>query len=278
MGLASLLPSLRGLDDLPGLVAELGHEPAWEPGPERDWAGARGPVALVGRAGALPWFATEAARPARAARALARNLACRGRAAAVMALSPGDRVIALAVAFGDSPCLALSLDAPDRAALACLDRLRGLVEGGALGKAAQVADALAGEPAGRRFFRQFRAVLERMSAALPPACPAEDRHSLALLQLTRVLFLYLVQSKGWLDGRADFMAQQVDRCLAHGRSLHRHLLHPLFFGTLNRPPGERTHAPRGFGRIPFLNGGLFEPHPLERRWPATLPTPLWRDA
>src|SRR5262249_38579937 len=30
--------------------------------------------------------------------------------------------------------------------------------------------------------------------------------------------------------------------------------------------------------IPFLNGGLFEPHPLERRWPAELPDAVWRDA
>ena len=54
------------------------------------------------------------------------------------------------------------------------------------------------------------------------------------------------------------------------------LLRPLFFGTLNRPAVERTRVTRRFGRIPFLNGGLFEPHPLERRWRADIPNPVWR--
>ena len=35
---------------------------------------------------------------------------------------------------------------------------------------------------------------------------------------------------------------------------------------------------RQFGAIPFLNGGLFEPHLLERRYRADIPNPLWCDA
>ena len=41
---------------------------------------------------------------------------------------------------------------------------------------------------------------------------------------------------------------------------------------------SRGPRARSFGRIPFLNGGLFEPHPLERRHRATLPDSVWRDA
>ena len=47
---------------------------------------------------------------------------------------------------------------------------------------------------------------------------------------------------------------------------------------MNRPAVERTRATRRFGRIPFLNGGLFEPHPLERRWRADIPNRVWREA
>ena len=58
-----------------------------------------------------------------------------------------------------------------------------------------------------------------------------------------------------------------------GRQLHRDLLRPLFFGTLNRAPAERTRGAAGFGAIPFLNGGLFEPHPARARISgATSPT------
>ncbi|MGH7578841.1 MAG: Eco57I restriction-modification methylase domain-containing protein, partial [Gemmatimonadales bacterium] len=176
------------------------------------------------------------------------------------------------------PRLAVALDAPERSALAALGRLASSGYVGAAGYAAHVAEALGGEAAGRRFFREFRGTLERMAAGLPGPLPAGDRHSLALLQLTRVLFLYFVQAKGWLAGNARFLAETVDRCLARRRRVHRDLLRPLFFGTLNRPAGERSRAALGFGPIPFLNGGLFEPHPLERRLRGDIPNPLWRDA
>ena len=58
------------------------------------------------------------------------------------------------------------------------------------------AHALGAEAVGSRFFRSFQRTLDTMTLALPRACPAADRHALALLQLTRVLFLYFVQSKG----------------------------------------------------------------------------------
>ncbi|HEX5387415.1 MAG TPA: N-6 DNA methylase [Gemmatimonadales bacterium] len=288
MGLESVLTSLKRLDDLPRLISALGHEARWEPAPEGAWQEGAWPerlvirAALVGRAGELPWYGIEARDAPRAARAVARRLAGWGRTGGVLAIAPAARELAAAVAFGDIPHVACSLDAPEGLGLACLERLRrGPDDGGvrgALAAAAHAAEALAGEAVGRRFFRAFRATLERMAAALPAPCPAEDRHNLALLQLTRVLFLYLVQSKGWLDGQPDFLARQVDRCLSRGRRIERDLLRPLFFGTLNRPMAERSRLPRGFGRVPFLNGGLFEPHPLERHWPVALPSAIWRDA
>jgi len=42
--------------------------------------------------------------------------------------------------------------------------------------------------------------LERLTDR-PGSAPAPvERHTLALTALTRVLFLYFVQGKGWLDG------------------------------------------------------------------------------
>lgn len=280
---ASTLGALRQVQDLPELVLALGHEAAWEELPLPGWLDLPEErpatrAAVVGRAGEFVWFGAEAADAGRAAGAIARRLIARGRVGGVLALSRLTRRIAVAVAFGDAPVIDFSLDNPDRLALTRLSRLGAAPRGGALAFAARAADALGAEPIGRRFFRRFRSTLEAMSAALPRACPAADRHGLALLQLTRVLFLYFIQSKGWLDGRPDFLAREVDRCLGRGRRLQRDLLRPLFFGTLNRPAAERSGITRAFGRIPFLNGGLFEVHPLERRWQADLPNGVWRDA
>ncbi len=189
-----------------------------------------------------------------------------------------SRRLTVALSLEGSPRLTVDLDAPDRSALAALGRLGSGGTAGATGYAAHAADALGGEAVGQRFFREFRATLERMAAGLPGPLPAEDRHALALLQLTRVLFLYFVQAKGWLSGNGRFLAEAVDRCLSRGRRVHRDLLRPLFFGTLNCPISERSRTALAFGPIPFLNGGLFEPHPLERRVRGDIENALWRDA
>lgn len=272
MGIPEALRAVQTLRDLPALMAALGHEPLWE---ELDASPA--PAATVARCGDFTWLALESTAPAADARRTARRHAARGRLMGVIAFYPRNRELAIAVAFGPVPVLRLDLDHPDAVALAALARLGGAGTG-ALAVAAQVADALAGEGVGHAFFREFRSLLERMSLTLPSRVATADRHALTLVQLTRVLFLYFVQAKGWLDGRPDFLARMVDRTLTRRRHVQRDFLHPLFFGTLNRPASERGRAAAALGRIPFLNGGLFEPHALERRWRPLFPNHAWRDA
>jgi hypothetical protein len=279
VSVASVLPGLHRLADLTRLVAALGHEPRFEEAPAGYWIPASR-VAVVGGSGGFLWYGAEGPEPERTALSLARRLRKHGRVAGVLAIDGHHRHLAAAVAFADLPVLGCSLTAPDRLALACLERLSGpaTATGGPLAYAARAAEALEGEAVGKRFFLAFRATLDRMSSALSRPRAEPERHALALLQLTRVLFLYFVQSKGWLDGRPDFLARAVDACLAARRHLHQDLLEPLFFGTLNRPPAIRSRVPKRFGQVPFLNGGLFEPHPLERGREHVLPNALWRDA
>ena len=277
MTLARTLGAIDALHDLPRLLGELGHEPLWQELPPMH--GARR-AAAVGRHGDFTWLAVEAESSALVlAGRIARRMAEEGRIAGVLAFYPAGREMGIGIGFGGCGVLRLDLDAPSRVGLASLARLRGGAERSATAYAARAEAAVAGRGVGREFFRQFRETLQALEAAIVGGPRREsDRRSLALLQLTRVLFLYFVQSKGWLDGRPDFLPRAVDACLAHRRGLHRHLLQPLFFGTLNRPRPERSAAMHGFGRIPFLNGGLFEPHALERRYRARIPDAAWRDA
>jgi hypothetical protein len=281
MDLESSLRCIQRLSDLPKLVIELGHQRLWERVPDQAWT-RRGSLPLelvvVGRAGEVPWFGLESSTPARDARLLARRISHRGKVALVAAVDPCARLLAVAAAFGSCPVLELNLSNPDPEAVATLSRLAGAWEGGPLGYAARSAEALAAEPVGQRFFRAFRATLNQMTTGLPHYLPTSDGQALALLQLTRVLFLYFIQAKGWLDGRDGFLAQQIDQCLSRRRRIHRDVLRPLFFGTLNQKIGERSPGAQRFGAVPFLNGGLFEPHPLERRWRCDISNDLWRDA
>ena len=124
-------------------------------------------------------------------------MVARGRLCGALGLDPGGRRLTVTVALSGAPRLVVDLDAPEAAALAKLRRLAGWRSGGAAGFAAHAVDVLGGESVGLRFFRQFRDTLERMAAGLPGPLAAADRKGLALLQLTRVLFLYFVHCKNW---------------------------------------------------------------------------------
>ncbi|MEZ4412992.1 MAG: type IIL restriction-modification enzyme MmeI [Gemmatimonadales bacterium] len=277
------LQSILALHDLPHLVASFGHEPLWEP---LDVAGldlgrrSDPPLeaAIVGRLGRFTWYAVASNNPAQQASRMARRLAERGRMCGVLGLDHAERKLAVSVAFDETPTLVVDLAHPSQLATCCLARIGAAQSGGCLGIASRTAEALSGASVGRQFFAAFRATLDRLMGALPTAMPERHRHELGLLQLTRVLFLYFVQAKGWLDGSDHFLRRHVDACLFHRRSIHRHLLRPLFFGTLNQPYHRRHATARAFGRIPFLNGGLFEQHPLERRHRPDIPDGIWRDA
>ncbi|HWA57616.1 MAG TPA: N-6 DNA methylase [Gemmatimonadales bacterium] len=274
------LPPLDGLTrlaDLPRLIEALGHTPGWQALPPSHFGLPARAAATIGHAGSLEWVGLVADAAERTARRVCSALAARGRLAAVLVLDPEARELALGVTLDRTGALALSLDNPTPGQL---ERLRRLVQAGTergVQFACRALEILEGEDAGRRFFLAFERVLERTASAIAGRLDPEERRTIALVQLTRVLFLYFVQARGWLDGRPDFLRRALDDALARRRPLHRDLFRPLFFGTLNRPWGARGSALR-FGRIPFLNGGLFEPHPLERRWRGEIPDACWRDA
>jgi hypothetical protein len=278
MCIESVLSSIGSLEDLPNLVAALGHKPLCESVPDAAWSKPQQrmlQVTAVGQADGLPWFAIASSEPDRDSVRLARRISRRGKAAIVLALDCATRRLAVAAAFDRLPHLELNLLDPDPEVVSSLARLAGGSGAGPMAFAARAADALSTEPVGRRFFREFRSTLEHMAEELPCRMQNGDRHSFALLQLTRILFLYFIQTKGWLAGRERFLAEEVDRCVARGRRIHRDLLRPLFFGTLNRPRADRSRLALQFGAIPFLNGGLFEPHPLERGCGTDIPNVVW---
>lgn len=126
-------------------------------------------------------------------------------------------------------------------------------------------DLLGRDSLTRAFYRTLERVVATLADSVPHRLARPDRRELALLYVSRLLFLAFLEAKGWLDGDRAFLAHAFADSTGRGRAFHRHVLLPLFFGTLNTPPHARAAAARAFGRIPFLNGGLFARTPLERR-------------
>ena len=118
---------------------------------------------------------------------------------------------------------------------------------------------------GRRFFRALDTHVTDIAAAFPTRVAHDDRRTLALIHVARLLFLKFLEAKGWLNDDRTFLARQAEHTLDQHGHLWSRLIAPLTFGTLNTPHRHRAPTARTFGAIPFLNGGLFATSTTERR-------------
>ena len=128
-------------------------------------------------------------------------------------------------------------------------------------------DVLGRDALTARFYRALERAVEAIAASAPCGS-VSARGELALLDASRLLFLAFLEAKGWLRGDRAFLAHCFDECMTSGGRFRQTVLRPLFFGTLNTPIRRRAAAARAFGRIPFLNGGLFARTALERAHPS----------
>jgi len=91
----------------------------------------------------------------------------------------------------------------------------------------------------------------------------------ASVMLNRLMFCYFIQKKGFLNHDEHYLRnklQQVQETEGHNKfytSFYRSFLLQLFHGGLNEPHRAADFEHR-YGRIPYLNGGLFDVHQLEK--------------
>jgi hypothetical protein len=117
----------------------------------------------------------------------------------------------------------------------------------------------------RRFYRALEQVVRTLGESAAPSATPADRLEIALLHVSRLLFISFLEAKGWMNGDRTFLLRRFGETAGTARGFHRGVLLPLFFGTLNTPHCARSAVARAFGRVPFLNGGLFARAPVERR-------------
>lgn len=125
-------------------------------------------------------------------------------------------------------------------------------------------DVLGREGVTRRFFVALQRVVEELADSLSGKLPSPERRQLALLYISRLVFLSFLEARGWLDGDFGFLANGYSECMSSAGHYQRRVLEPLFFGTLNTHYRARSTRARRFGRVPFLNGGLFARSHLEK--------------
>ena len=134
----------------------------------------------------------------------------------------------------------------------------------------RVADAFDVERVTRRFYDRFRTEHQAFLGFIKGIRDVASREWYASLMLNRMMFIYFIQKRGFLDNDPDYLRNRladVAKTKGSGKfhSFYRLFLRRLFHEGLGQPEADRdAELAAMLGRVPYLNGGLFDVHDLER--------------
>ncbi len=97
-----------------------------------------------------------------------------------------------------------------------------------------------------------------------------DRRWYASVLLNRLMFIYFLQKKFFLDGGDEsYLQNKLAQSKKNGEGrYYACFLKALFFEGFAKPEEKRSAETNALlGKIKYLNGGLFLKHPIEQRWP-----------
>ncbi len=121
----------------------------------------------------------------------------------------------------------------------------------------------------KSFYDKFKAQHDAFAAFITGLNQTADRAWYASLMLNRLMFVYFIQKKGFLDGDENYLQnrmKQVQQAAGKGQfhSFYRQFLRRLFHEGLGQPQPRDAGLTQLIGaNIPYLNGGLFDVHELE---------------
>jgi len=129
----------------------------------------------------------------------------------------------------------------------------------------------------KQFFRDYQEQHLAFLELIRGVPDEHDRRWYASVLLNRLMFIYFLQRKGFLDyknpaardGNQAYLQDKLAESRARGPDrFFRDFLKTLFFEGFAKPQEQRSpEARRLLGKIRYLNGGLFLPHKVERDCP-----------
>jgi len=145
----------------------------------------------------------------------------------------------------------------------------------------EIEEAFSVEKVTKEFFEKYKELFHDVNEALieeiekKPSLKEEfDKKEISTVDFSKKLlgqmvFLYFLQKKGWfgVDAKEDwgtgpknFIRELFRRKEKYGENFFNDVLEPLFYKALAQNRGEEAIYPElNNCRMPFLNGGLFEP-------------------
>lgn len=117
-----------------------------------------------------------------------------------------------------------------------------------------------------KFFADYRRVFESVEREVKVSIKSEETARLYTQRLfNRLMFLYFIQKKGWLEYEGDKnYLRALFNAAESGKEnfLRERLYYAFFWGMSNVGESRETHTLEALqkkrGRVPYLNGGLFD--------------------
>ena len=131
--------------------------------------------------------------------------------------------------------------------------------------ARRLQSALDVEAVTKKFYGDFKVHLEWFVAQIRGIDDENDRRWYASVILNRLMFVYFLQYKGFVDGNENYLRDKFE--LSEGKNFYGDFLGLLFFEGFALPAARRSpEAKQLLGEIKYLNGGLFARHWIEKKY------------
>ena len=117
----------------------------------------------------------------------------------------------------------------------------------------------------KRFYDRFKKEHDAFLKFLKGVPDEEMQKWYASVMLNRLMFIYFIQKKGFLNNDENYLRTKLtDSQSRDTNQYYKKFLCPLFFEGFAKPEAERSREmKRLLGKIPYLNGGIFQKHQLE---------------
>ncbi len=123
----------------------------------------------------------------------------------------------------------------------------------------------------KKFYTEFSSLRVQFTELITGIGSEADRGWYASVLLNRLMFIYFLQKKGFIDhANTTYLTDKLAESQQRGDNrFYSEFLQMLFFEGFAKPADQRSpEAQHLLGNIKYLNGGLFIKHQLEEKYPA----------
>lgn len=119
----------------------------------------------------------------------------------------------------------------------------------------------------KKFYNEFKDEKSNFIEYIKGIKEDRDKHWYASITLNRLMFVYFLQKKGFVDkGRVNYLREKLEESKKEGKDLfYKKFLEYLFFEGFAKEKKDRSKEANAIlGEIKYLNGGLFLKHRIEK--------------